>query len=210
MIPVARFLNFLYFTTIVAAFCANMIVVSQTTTLSVLGAGLALRGPDGSMMTATDGIYEERKSVFHCFAIGLAATVGNVIVCVWLMLHWEAALCSMIIVLITCRTIWTNYKRVERRFAFNECDTVDFQDIMDGPANIQAVPSERRRRSPHNHHNGIGKHLKHENSFSSMEEDSDEWSSSWHQSQQGGKNIDRDMKQRRGRSPKSIRAIQTV
>lgn len=147
MIPVARFLKFLYYATIVAAFCANMIVVSQTTTLSVLGAGLALRGPDGSMMTATDGIYNERSSVFWYFAFGLASTVGSVTICVWLMLHWESALCCMIIVLFTCRTIWNNYKRVERRFYYDESETVDFRDIMEGPANIQAVSGGTRMRA---------------------------------------------------------------
>lgn len=52
-IAFGRALKVLYYGIIVAAFCANMIVVSHTTNLSVLGGGLALRGPDGSMMTAT-------------------------------------------------------------------------------------------------------------------------------------------------------------
>lgn len=137
MMLLARFLKFLYYVTIVAAFCANMIVVSQTTTLSVLGTGLALRGPDGSMMTATDGLYDERSSVFLTFGYGLACTVGSVVICVWLILHWEAALCCMILVLFTCRTIWLNYQRVQKRFAFDESETVDFSDIMEGPANIK-------------------------------------------------------------------------
>jgi hypothetical protein len=55
MVP--RVLSFVYYTMISAAFCSNMMVVSQTTALSVLGAGLALRGPDGSMMVATDALY---------------------------------------------------------------------------------------------------------------------------------------------------------
>ena len=135
-----RFLKFLYYVTIVSAFCANMIVVSHTTTLSVLGAGMALRGPDGSMMTATDGLYEERKSVFKIFGIGLASTVGSVVICVWLILHWESALICMILTLLTCRTIYENYQRVTRRFSFDESETVDFRDIMEGPAAIRAVP----------------------------------------------------------------------
>mmetsp|Transcript_6229 Transcript_6229/g.17738 ORF Transcript_6229/g.17738 Transcript_6229/m.17738 type:complete len:220 (-) Transcript_6229:756-1415(-) len=154
---VVRFMKFMYYITIVAAFCSNMIVVSQTTTLTVLGAGMALRGPDGSMMTATDGLYEERNSVFRVFAIGLASTVGSVTISVWLLLHWEAALLCMMIVLYTCKTIWVNYKRVERRFAFDENETVDFSDIMEGPANIRAVTGGRKkqhreRRRQNGHH----------------------------------------------------------
>lgn len=135
-----RFLKFCYYFTIVSAFCANMTVVSHTTALSVLGAGMALRGPDGSMMTATDGLYEERKSVFWIFGIGLACTVGSVVICVWIILQWESALCCMILTLVTCRTIWRNYVRVQQRFDFDENDTVDFRDIMEGPAAIQAMP----------------------------------------------------------------------
>lgn len=135
-----RILKFLYYITITSAFCANMIVVSHTTALSVLGAGMALRGPDGSMMTATDGLYEERRSVFVTFGIGLACTVGSVVICVWVFLQWESALCCMIITILTCRTIWRNYKRVQQRFDFDENETVDFRDFFEGPASIQAIP----------------------------------------------------------------------
>jgi hypothetical protein len=114
MIP--RVLKFIYYLMIVSAFCANMIVVSHTTTLSVLGAGFALRGPDGSMVTATDGLYDERKSVLFSFGLGLACTVGSLIMCVWLVLHWEAALICMLITCFTCFKIFQNYRRVVRRF----------------------------------------------------------------------------------------------
>lgn len=140
MEKLGRVLKLGYYCMIVSAFCANMIVVSHTTTLSVLGAGLALRGPDGSMMTATDGLYEERKSVFLIFGIGLGCTVGSVVICVWLLLHWESALVCMFVALLTCRTIWNNYRRVQGRFSYDESQTVDFRDIMEGPAAIQAVP----------------------------------------------------------------------
>lgn len=137
---IPRFLKFFYYITIVSAFCANMIVVSHTTTLSVLGAGMALRGPDGSMMTATDGLYEERVAVFNIFGFGLACTVGSVVICVWLILQWESALVCMIMTLITCRTIYLNYQRVTKRFSFDESQTVDFRDIMEGPAAITLAP----------------------------------------------------------------------
>jgi hypothetical protein len=135
-----RFLKFVYYITIVSAFCANMIVVSHTTALSVLGAGMALRGPDGSMMVATDEMYIERKHVFRIFGYGLACTVGSVLICVWLILQWEAALACMILTYMTCRTIWQNYERVHQKFYYDESQTVDFRDIMEGPAAIQAVP----------------------------------------------------------------------
>jgi hypothetical protein len=126
---------------IVTAFCANMIVVSHTTALSVLGAGLALRGPDGSMVTATDGLYEERKSVFFTFGIGLTCTVGSLVMCVWLVLNWEAAFITMSITLYTISKIYKNYRKVVRRFGYDESETVNFDDIFHGPAAIQVVQS---------------------------------------------------------------------
>jgi len=229
MIMVARLLKFFYYIIIVAAFCANMIVVSQTTTLSVLGAGMALRGPDGSMMTATDGLYEERNSVFLTFGAGLACTVGSVLICVWLILHWEAALCCMILVLFTCRTIWLNYQRVQRRFAFDESETVDFRDIMEGPANIQTVYKYNNKKSQSsnihqnqniNGYNGRRRHHDKNNStqisLSSTEighggadeRDSDDWSGDWAQSQQRLIRHNNDVKKRRETS--SHPAIQTI
>ena len=129
---------------IVSAFCANMIVVSHTTTLSVLGAGMALRGPDGSMVTASDGLYEERRSVFFTFGIGLACTVGSAVTCVWLFLHLEAAIICMGITSYSALKMFYNYRRVSRHFCFDESETVSFDDIFNGPAAIQVVKSGLR------------------------------------------------------------------
>lgn len=143
-IAVGRFLRTLYYTTIVAAFCANMTVVAHTTSLSVLGGGLALRGPDGSMMTATDYLYAERTSVFKSFALGLACTLGATLVCVWVMLDPLAALICWSVAAYASRTIFRNYQRSLVMFDYDESETVDFRDIMEGPAAIQAIPTRLR------------------------------------------------------------------
>jgi hypothetical protein len=116
-----------------------MMVVAHTTALSVLGAGLALRGPDGSMVTATDGLYEERKYVFKVFGYGLSCTVSAVVICVWLFLHWEAALICMGVSSYTGYKIYASYLRVVTLFEYDESETVDFTDIFDGPAAIRGV-----------------------------------------------------------------------
>ena len=146
----ARVLKMIYYGVIVAAFCANMVVVSQTTALSVLGAGLALRGPDGSMMIATDCLYEERSSVFKVFGWGLTCTVGSVLVSVWLLLRWEAAIVCWLVAAKTCHIIWTNYVRVHRKLEFDESQTVDFRDIIEGPAAIRVRNSYYRKRTSSN------------------------------------------------------------
>lgn len=139
---IPRSLKFFYYLCIVSAFCANIFVVGQSTVLSVLGSSLALRGPDGSMLTATDGLYEERKAVFYAFGSGLALTVGSAVICVWLILSPEAALVCMSITVFTCFKMYSAYLRVTRNFAFDESETVDFTDIFEGPAAIQAVSSK--------------------------------------------------------------------
>ena len=149
---IPRTIQLIYYLTIVSAFCANILVVGQTTILSVMGASLALRGPDGSMMTATDGIYEERSFVFRVFGYGLVSTLCSVIVGVWLILPPESALVCMVCTIFTTIKLRDQYHRVKKKFLFNEEDTVDFQDLFDGPGNIN-IPAghghghqyERRR-----------------------------------------------------------------
>lgn len=158
---IGRCLKFLYYITITSAFCANLLVVANTTILSVLGAGMALRGPDGSMMTATDGLYEERKSVFNVFGYGLACTLCSVVLCVWIILHWEAALACMSITLITIKKVYDNYHRVTRRFDFDENDTVDFRDIFEGAGNIHAYRDYREQSNDNNYRSQGGHHHHH-------------------------------------------------
>jgi len=58
---IPRILKFCYYITIIYALCSNVKVVAHTTALAVLGTSLALRGPDGSMIVATEGLYSERR-----------------------------------------------------------------------------------------------------------------------------------------------------
>lgn len=119
--------------------------MAQTTILSVLGASLALRGPDGSMMTATDGLYHERVVVFQAFGRGLVFTMGSVVMAVWLHLHWEASIVCCGIAMITIQRMRHAYYRIVKKFDFDETLTVDFRDIFDGPASIKAVPTSMWR-----------------------------------------------------------------
>jgi len=138
---IARILKFFYYITILSAFCANILVVGQTSLLSIMGASLALRGPDGSMMVATDGMYDERSSIFIAFSYGLAATVASVVLCVWLFLSAEAAFVCMLITIYTCKIMYVKFKRIKKMFHFNESETVDFSDLFDGPGYVR-IPSE--------------------------------------------------------------------
>jgi hypothetical protein len=66
------------------------------------------------------------------------------LVSVWLILRFEAAMLCFIVTSCTCRQMYINYRRVTKRFGFDESETVDFRDIMEGPAAIIAMPSKLR------------------------------------------------------------------
>jgi len=89
-----------------------------------------LRGPDGSMMTATDGLYQERSNVFRAFGHGLILTICSVVMCVWLHLHWEASLVCCTISICTIMKMKSTYQRIVKKFDFDESLTVDLNDIF--------------------------------------------------------------------------------
>ena len=98
-----RYLQFVYYIFIIASLAANLNCVSSTTALSVFGTSLALRGPDGAMMRAVEGMYQERKQVFVSFALGLFFMLGGAFVGSWIIMPWEAASLASLIILVCMR-----------------------------------------------------------------------------------------------------------
>jgi hypothetical protein len=68
------FVQFLYICGLVACMCLSLRNVFGTTMLTMLGPGKALRGPDGSMHSAVDGmldsfegiVYVQHLSIYSC------------------------------------------------------------------------------------------------------------------------------------------------
>ncbi len=63
----------------IVSICANITCVSLSTITTIWGSGKALRGKDGSMDEAVDGISKERNLIFQSFAIGLAGNLCTVL-----------------------------------------------------------------------------------------------------------------------------------
>ena len=61
----------MYYGATVIALCAELRCVATITFVSVWGSQLALRGQDGSMQTAVEGMQDERTEIFVCFGVGL-------------------------------------------------------------------------------------------------------------------------------------------
>jgi hypothetical protein len=53
--------------------------VATITFVSVFGSQLALRGRDGSMEVAVEGMQDERHEIFVCFGVGLIFLLISVI-----------------------------------------------------------------------------------------------------------------------------------
>ena len=66
------------------AMCLELIAVMSTTLLSMMGPGLALRGPDGSVHPAVDGMMEEYRSAYLNFLLGLIAFHFSAAIFGWL------------------------------------------------------------------------------------------------------------------------------
>lgn len=58
-----------FYTLVLVCMAAQIHCVCVTTFITVWGGGLALRGPDGSMMDACDGMIEERRQVTRALHI---------------------------------------------------------------------------------------------------------------------------------------------
>ena len=76
-------------TFVTLSICSNFVCVAMVTFVSVWGTGKALRGRDGAMDTAVDGMNAERTLIFSCFAMGVLATLGCLFSAAWVLMETE-------------------------------------------------------------------------------------------------------------------------
>ncbi|EOD15387.1 hypothetical protein EMIHUDRAFT_436817 [Emiliania huxleyi CCMP1516] len=110
-------LRIAYLLVTTTAMCFELIAVLNTTLLSMMGPGLALRGPDGSMHPAVDGMMTEYRTAYYCFVLGLVFFHFSAALFSWLIyVHWSV---STMVTLCICGSLLllTRYaKRVYLRF----------------------------------------------------------------------------------------------
>jgi len=141
-------LKALYLCVTTAAMGFELIAVLNSTLCSMLGPGLALRGPDGSMHRAVDGLMLEYRLTFVFFTMGLVAFHISALLFAWLEFSWPVAL-AMTLALVMF--IWGMYKygmRIYRRFALTGDGfiTGKFEIGDDGTADAAhhgAAPTQR-------------------------------------------------------------------
>ena len=76
-------------TFVTISICANLVCVATVTFVSVWGSGKALRGKDGSMDIAVEGMNAERTLIFAAFAIGTLACLGCLFSAAWVLMETE-------------------------------------------------------------------------------------------------------------------------
>ena len=78
-------------TFVTLSICSNFVCVAMVTFVSVWGTGKALRGRDGAMDVAVEGMNAERTLIFSCFAMGVLSTLGCLFSAAWVLMETEVA-----------------------------------------------------------------------------------------------------------------------
>ena len=95
---------------------AAMHCIFTTILLQVLGPGLALTGPIGSMARATRGLHEEMNQVFTAYIIMVLAFAISVTSSFWVIMAWEGSLICTVIFVYSAIHWWFYCSRIYNRF----------------------------------------------------------------------------------------------
>lgn len=115
----------------IVSICANLTCVSLSTITSIWGSGKALRGKDGSMDEAVDGMNKERSLIFLSFAVGLAGNLCTVSATCFILMDFPISLLAAAIVTFAAWTIFTNAIRIQKKF--DVLETVRLDDLTNYP-----------------------------------------------------------------------------
>jgi len=123
-----------FYISAVITLISNLRCVTMTTCITVMGTGLALRGPEGSMARAAEGMYKQRYAVFLTFAVGIISCLLSALFLCWIKMNREpAVICSLVLVwaIMSSGRLTKDYLNY---FRFNEEETVTFDDILGSSA----------------------------------------------------------------------------
>jgi len=107
----------LFYIASVLALTLQMFVLAQSLILVVSGENLALRGPEGSMHRAVDGMRGERTVIFLAFGAGLVSLLMAVIGLAWSKIEHPAvpSIMTTVILAFFC-LLYHHYSRITKKF----------------------------------------------------------------------------------------------
>ena len=111
--------------TSVISIAANISCVSLSTMTTIWGSSKALRGKDGSMDEAVDGISKERSLIFNSFALGLAGNLCTVLAACVVLMDEYTVLIACFVLVYAGYTIYKNSRRILMKFDLIEATRLD-------------------------------------------------------------------------------------
>lgn len=132
---------------ITTSICVNFLCVAMVMFVTVWGSGKALRGQDGSMDYAVDGMNGERTFIFTCFALGVLATLGCLFSASWVLMEEQIALVASILILGTMYMVGSEARRIRNLFWVPPGEEVRFDEFKlitpDASLRSGAIPIDR-------------------------------------------------------------------
>eukprot|EP00908_Phaeocystis_cordata_P007908 Transcript_18581.p1 GENE.Transcript_18581~~Transcript_18581.p1 ORF type:complete len:297 (-),score=102.67 Transcript_18581:98-988(-) len=119
----------------------ELLTVVNATLCAILGPGLALRGPDGSMHNAVNGMMTHYKFTFACFTAGLLCFHISALLYAWMQFDWDLALPVSLLLMYFLWTVWRYFRRIVKRFQLQPTSVVTGAFGNDSSAGEQPAPS---------------------------------------------------------------------
>jgi len=112
----SEFSKGLFLTVTTAAMSLNIASMAAATWCSMLGPGLALRGPDGSMDRAVEGLALEYRVIFLLFAAGLLCFFVSALLLIIDEFELVLSVVLALLLLAYLRATWRACKRIYKKF----------------------------------------------------------------------------------------------
>jgi len=109
-------MRMLYLVSTTVAMDLNVAALFAATSCAAMGPGLALRGPDGSMERAVEGLALEYRVTFLTFCLGVLALYASAAVYIVIMMNWATLLILQLILLVALRYTLVACKRIYKKF----------------------------------------------------------------------------------------------
>jgi hypothetical protein len=122
-------------------------VIVNTMLLQVVGPGLALHGPVGSIVRATEGMKVEQKQIVNAFILMMMMFALSTIMSFWVVMNFESALGSTAVFIIAARQWYFYTERIYLRFYW-DADKSAWDDRKEDDSGRE--PGNFHERSPPN------------------------------------------------------------
>ncbi len=130
----AEIMEDIYWILSAATIAASVHVIINTMLLQVLGPGLALHGPVGSIVRATEGMKIEQKQIVTSFIVMMLLFAISTTLSFWVVMNFESAVGSTVVFVIAARYWYYYTERIYLRFYWDPAQNA-WDDRSDGGEN---------------------------------------------------------------------------